>query len=158
MYYPTTYKQSFVEETLCFGWIDSLVRRLDEERYMQKFTPRKMKSTWSKHNVRRMEKMITDGKMTSSGMKLYIYAKENDLLPAIDDKKEYAGILPEIPDYFIRALKRTPEAEKAFFSLAPSYKLRYPGWIMDAKKEKTRLKRMKETIELLISGKKLGMK
>ena len=44
-----------VEEALCFGWIDSLVHRLDEERYMQKFTPRKMKSTWSKHNVRRMD-------------------------------------------------------------------------------------------------------
>ena len=66
-----------VEEALCFGWIDSLVRRIDEEKYMQKYTPRKPRSTWSKHNVRRVEKMIAEGKMTERGLGLYNYAREN---------------------------------------------------------------------------------
>lgn len=147
-----------VEEALCFGWIDSTIRRLDEERYMQKFTPRKMKSTWSKHNVRRVEKMISEGKMTSMGMELYIYARENGILPATDEEEEPKRMFPEVPDFFTRALKDNPKAEKAFNSLAPSYKLQYFGWIMDAKKEETRLRRMKEALELLASGKKLGMK
>lgn len=77
-----------VEEALCFGWIDSTIHRLDEERYMQRFTPRKMKSTWSKHNVRRVEKMISEGKMTSRGRELYNYAMENGILPAMDKESE----------------------------------------------------------------------
>ena len=73
-----------VEEALCFGWIDSLVRRIDDERYMQKYTPRKPKSTWSRHNVQRVEKMMAEGKMTSRGMELYDYAKEHGLLPDME--------------------------------------------------------------------------
>lgn len=91
-------------------------------------------------------------------MQKFTPRKRKRFIAAIDDKKESAGIFPGTPDYITFALKRNPEAEKAFLALTPSYKLRYPGWIMDAKKEKTRLKRMKKTIELLISGKKPGMK
>ncbi|MEE9460498.1 MAG: hypothetical protein V3V53_01600 [Bacteroidales bacterium] len=67
-----------VEEALCFGWIDSTVRRIDAERYMQKFTPRKMKSTWSVSNVIRIEKLIKQGKMTVKGLELYQFAKKTE--------------------------------------------------------------------------------
>lgn len=66
-----------VEEALCFGWVDSLVRRLDEERYIQKFTPRKEKSTWSKSNKDRMEKLIKQGCMTEAGLAKIRAAQEN---------------------------------------------------------------------------------
>ncbi|MFC2112059.1 YdeI family protein [Bacteroidota bacterium] len=147
-----------VEEALCFGWIDSLIRRLDDERYMQKYTPRKPKSTWSKHNVRRVEKMIAEGKMTNRGMELYEYAIDKGLLPDMDEDQKSKGLFPELPDYLVEALRDNPKAEKTFNSLSASYKLQYLGWIMDAKKEETRNKRMREAFELLESGKKLGMK
>jgi uncharacterized protein YdeI (YjbR/CyaY-like superfamily) len=147
-----------VEEALCFGWIDSLVRRIDEERYMQKYTPRKPKSTWSKHNVKRVEKMIELGKMAPEGMKLYQYAIDNCLLPEPEEKTGGEVLFPEVPDYFTKALAANPEAGETFNSLAPSYKLQYLGWIMEAKKEETRKKRLNEAIELLKTGNTLGMK
>ena len=149
-----------VEEALCFGWIDSLVRRIDGERYMQKYTPRKPKSTWSKHNVRRIEKMISEGKMQPPGIKLFEFAKENGLLPDMSEegRKEAKLLFPEAPQFFIKALNENPKANSNFNSLAPSYKLQFLGWIMDAKKKETQHRRLKEAIELLNSGKKLGMK
>jgi uncharacterized protein YdeI (YjbR/CyaY-like superfamily) len=156
---PSVPYNDAVEEALCFGWIDSLVQRIDEEKYMQKYTPRKPKSTWSKLNVRRVEKMMKEGKMTPVGMELYNYAVENGLLPDMDEqpaKKE--GIFPEVPEYFSQALSQNPKACETFNRLAPSYKLAYLGWIMQAKREETRQRRLKETIELLSAGKKLGMK
>jgi len=147
-----------VEEALCFGWIDSLVRRIDEERYMQKYTPRKPKSTWSKHNVMRIDKMISEGKMTARGMELYDFARENDLLPDMTEGNRPGDLFPEVPDFFTRALQSNPKARETFNSLAPSYKLQYLGWIMSGKKEETRQRRLKEALDILESGKKLGMK
>ena len=147
-----------VEEALCFGWVDSLIRRIDSERYMQKYTPRKPKSTWSRHNVRRVEKMIKEGKMMPAGMDRYKYAQENRLLPVMEKQEGKVRGFPEAPGFFTRALRANPEAEKTFHSLAPSYKLQYLGWILDAKKEETRLKRMNEALKLLSEGRKLGLK
>ncbi len=146
-----------VEEALCFGWIDSLVRRIDDERYMQKYTPRKPKSTWSVHNVNRVEKMVAQGKMTSKGMELYDYARTNGLLPDMREGKEPSELFPEVPDYFTRALDSNQKARETFNSLAPSYKLQYLGWIMSGKKKETRKRRMKKALDILESGKKLGM-
>ena len=93
-----------VDEALCFGWIDSLIRRIDDERYMQKYTPRKPKSTWSVHNVRRIEKMLAAGKMNAKGMELYDYARKNDLLPDIHETNSPDKIFPEAPEFFLQAL------------------------------------------------------
>ena len=156
---PSIVYNEAVEEALCFGWIDSLVRRIDEDRYMQKYTPRKPKSTWSKHNVRRVEKMITEAKMKPPGLELYNFAKDNGLLPDMtEDIIQNEDIFPEAPEFIIKGLKENPKAESNFNSLAPSYKLQFLGWIMSGKKEETQLRRLKEAIDLLISGKKLGMK
>jgi uncharacterized protein YdeI (YjbR/CyaY-like superfamily) len=57
-----------VEEALCFGWIDSLVKTIDEERFAQKFTPRKMKNNWSESNKRRVKKLVREGRMTQAGL------------------------------------------------------------------------------------------
>ena len=76
----------------------------------------------------------------------------------MDEDQKSKGLFPELPDYFVEALRDNSKAENTFNSLSPSYKLQYLGWIMDAKKEETRNKRMREAFELLESGKKLGMK
>lgn len=145
-----------VEEALCFGWIDSTVRRIDEERYMQKFTPRKMKSTWSVSNVIRVEKLIKQGKMTAKGLEPYQYAKKQNLLPDPLLKKETR--VPDIPSWFREALDKNPAARSHFYKLAPSHRRNYIGWIMGAKKAETKLRRLDEAIDLLSKGKILGMK
>jgi uncharacterized protein YdeI (YjbR/CyaY-like superfamily) len=147
-----------VEEALCFGWIDSLVRRIDDERYMQKYTPRKPRSTWSVHNVRRVEKMMAEGKMTEKGLWLYEFAREKGLLPETEEKTPGRDSFPEAPPEFMDALKANPRAEDFYNSLAPSYKLQYAGWIAAAKREETRRRRIDEAVQLLESGQKLGMK
>jgi uncharacterized protein YdeI (YjbR/CyaY-like superfamily) len=144
-----------VEEALCFGWIDSILKRLDDERYIQKFTPRKEKSTWSLLNVRRVREMIRQGRMTDKGLALYRYAEEHGLLPESDYKPEK---YLEIPEFVADALSANKKAVKYFDTLAPSHKRQYIGWIMNAKKEETRVKRLQEVIGLLNEGRKLGLK
>jgi uncharacterized protein YdeI (YjbR/CyaY-like superfamily) len=144
-----------VEEALCFGWIDSIIKRLDDEKYIQKFTPRKEKSQWSTLNVGRVRRMISQGRMTERGMALYRYAEEHGLLPEPGSKpgKDLA-----IPGFITDGLSANKKAGKIFYSLAPSHKRMYILWIMDAKKEETRIRRLKEAIGLLNRGKKLGLK
>ncbi|MBL7113909.1 MAG: YdeI/OmpD-associated family protein [Bacteroidales bacterium] len=144
-----------VEEALCFGWIDSLVRRVDDEKYIQKFTPRKPRSSWSVSNVNRVKKMIAEGKMTEKGMELYNYAMEKGILP--DDTQAKDKVL-FIPDYIHEALEENPIAKSHFQKLAPSYKRHYVGWITAGKKQGTRIRRLKEAIRLLEQGRALGMK
>ena len=145
-----------VEEALCFGWIDSLVKRLDKERYMQKFTPRKPKSTWSNANVTRVKNLIREGKMTKKGLALYEYAKENGMLP--DPSRERGPAEPDVPDWFVEALESNPPARDHFYRLAPSHRRNYVAWILDAKKAETRLRRLGEAIDRLARGQTLGMK
>ncbi len=144
-----------VEEALCYGWIDSIIKRIDDEKYARKFTLRKEESKWSVLNAHRAEKMIRQGKMTEKGLKLYTYAKENDLILAEDSEKKK---IPDIPGFIMKALERNQKANEHFISLAPSYKRQYIGWIMDAKKEETKMRRLDEMIGLLAEGKKLGLK
>ena len=65
---PTIHYEDAVEEALCFGWIDSTVKRIDEEKHAQRYTPRNLKSVWSKQNINRVKKMIKEGKMTNLGL------------------------------------------------------------------------------------------
>ncbi|MCK4751213.1 MAG: YdeI/OmpD-associated family protein, partial [Bacteroidales bacterium] len=75
-----------------------------------------------------------------------------------EDESKSSQMFHEIPEFFTRALKDNPAAERAFNSLTPSYKLQFLGWVMDAKREEIRLRRMKEALELLESGNKIGIK
>lgn len=153
---PSIAYNDAVEEALCFGWIDSNIKRIDTERYMQKFTPRKMKSTWSVSNVNRVEKLIKQGKMTARGLELYHFAKEHNLLP--DPSMKQKARLPDTPDWFDEALDKNPAARGHFNRLAPSYRRNYIRWILAAKQVETKLRRLDEAIDLLSRGEKLGMK
>ncbi len=140
-----------VEEALCFGWIDSTVRRLDDERYCQRFTPRKERSTWSALNRKRVARLIKDGLMTEHGLRLVKVAKRT----ARWNPPELAvEMVPE----FEKALAGNKKAQEAFEALAPSYRKQYVGWIGVAKRPETKAKRVKESVALLAQGKKLGMK
>jgi uncharacterized protein YdeI (YjbR/CyaY-like superfamily) len=138
-----------VEEAICFGWIDSLIRKLDEDRYARKFTPRKIDSKWSTINRRRYEEMKSRELLTEAGLARPPTSRSGDAkrLPATD-----------VPAYIAECLKTEPQAWENFQQLAPSYRRNYIGWIDSAKRPETREKRLQEALELLAAGKKLGLK
>ena len=127
-----------VEEALCYGWIDSLVKRVDENIYKQKYTPRKKNSVWSIINVNRVEKMIKVGKMTSYGMEKVKEAKQNGKWDiAYGTQKEES-----LPEDLLCRLRQSELALKNFFNFTQSIRNRYIYWINNAKKEETRTKRI----------------
>ncbi|MBA7710351.1 hypothetical protein ES703_119293 [subsurface metagenome] len=141
-----------VEEALCFGWIDSTVKRLDNEKYAQKYTPRQAKSIWSRLNIERAKKMISQGKMTKTGLALFKEAGKKKGSKAKVIKKNYA-----VPADLKRALTRNKKALENFNNFAPSYKRICVFWIIDAKKKETREKRIKRVIKWAAQNKKPGM-
>ena len=138
-----------VEEALCFGWIDSLVRRLDEARYARKFTPRKAGSRWSTSNRRRYTDLKSRGSLAAPGLKRAPTSLSGDA-PRPD--------LSALPSYIEETLKTNPRAWRYFSRLAPSYRRAYIGWIDSAKRGATKDRRLRETLKLLADGKKLGLK
>ncbi|MGD2085491.1 MAG: YdeI/OmpD-associated family protein [Candidatus Aminicenantes bacterium] len=143
-----------VEEALCLGWIDSIIKRIDDEKYARKFTPRKPDSKWSELNKKRVKKMIREGQMTEVGLALIDAAKKSGKWGQdISHPKEFA-----IPPEVIQAISANKKAWENFNNLAPSYKKQYIGWITTAKKEETKERRLKEAVEILAQGKKLGLK
>ncbi len=138
-----------VEEALCFGWIDSLVRRLDDVRYARKFTPRRAESRWSSINRSRYEEMKSRGLLTAAGVKLAPTSRSGDApRPSVS----------AIPSYIEERLKTNPPAWRFFEGLAPSYRRAYIAWIEAAKRDETREKRLCEALSLLGGGKKPGLK
>jgi uncharacterized protein YdeI (YjbR/CyaY-like superfamily) len=139
-----------VEEALCFGWIDSIVRSLDDDRYAQKFTPRKAKSKWSDLNRRRFAKMVAEGRMTAVGLARSPSPEEAPKASARD--------WDTVPPYIEDALRENGAAWESFSRLAPSHRREYVGWIDSAKKEETRQRRLAEAVSRLERNEKLGMK
>jgi len=143
-----------VEEALCFGWIDSIIKKIDDEKFARKFTLRKSRSKWSELNKKRARKMIKEGKMTEAGLaKIREAKKTGEWLKTAPAKKDLI-----IPKYMKEALARNKKALDNFNNLARSYKRHYIGWVTSAKREETRERRLAETIRLLEQNEKLGMK
>lgn len=137
-----------VDEALCFGWIDSLIRRIDDLRYARKFTPRKADSKWSDSNRRRYAELQAQGLLTAAGQKRSPTERSYNAPPRAD----------AVPEYIRRALKEHAAAGNYFAELAPSYRRAYVKWIDSAKQTETKLRRLREAVELLGAGRKLGMK
>lgn len=205
-----------VEEALCFGWIDSIVKSMDAEKFAQKFTPRRDGSRWSELNRQRLHKLIREGRMTEAGLakvdpvtlgeelhakpsaadtdvphvvKLALMAnakawrnfrsltasrrrayirlimdakteetRERRVRQAISLLEQSTGDPDEIPRFVRQALMAKATAWENFQNLAPSYRRHYVGWIMHAKKDETRERRLREAVALLEQNKKLGLK
>jgi uncharacterized protein YdeI (YjbR/CyaY-like superfamily) len=151
---PTIDYETGVEEALCFGWIDSIIKKIDAEKYVRKFTPRKDRSYWSELNKKRAGKMIKAGRMTDAGLAKIEAAKKTGLW----EQTGRPNISFDIPSEFARALDKNKRAKENFRKLAPSYSRHYIGWIQAAKREDTKKKRIRESIFLLEKGKRLGLK
>ena len=141
-----------VEEALCYGWIDSIVKRIDDERYMQKFTPRKEKSNWSPTNKKRVARLKRQGEMTAAGLAKIDAAKKNGSWTRLD-KIEAVEMPPELD----KALGRNKRARAKFDQLPPSHKKQYLWWILSAKREETKKRRIREAVKRLVAGRKPGM-
>jgi uncharacterized protein YdeI (YjbR/CyaY-like superfamily) len=145
-------REASVEEALCFGWIDSLVRRLDDERYAVKFTPRKPGSRWSDVNRRRYASLEKRGLLEPAGR---ANAPTGKRAYAVRQRRAFDA---PVPGYIERALKTKPAAWQCFETLAPSYRRAYVGWIDAAKREETKERRLREAVTRLAKGEKLGLK
>lgn len=200
-----------IEEALCFGWVDNVVKRIDADTFSLKFTPRREGSRWSEVNKRRLRKLIKKGRMTALGMeragsalaakpakaegaipaavkkalsahpkawenfrklspgrqrayiRLMTEAKTAEtrqarVQQAIHQLEQNTGSLDDIPAFLKKALKAGGIAWENFQNLAPSYRRHYVGWILHAKQEATRQRRLTEAVALLKENKKLGLK
>jgi uncharacterized protein YdeI (YjbR/CyaY-like superfamily) len=140
-----------VEEALCFGWIDSLVNRVDAESYIQKFTPRKSGGTWSASNKKRVQKMIKQGLMTDAGLKAIEEARRTgawNKLEAVDN----VVLMPALK----QALAKNKQARERFQLIPASQKKQFLWWIESAKREETKRRRIEKTVELLREKKSMS--
>ena len=146
---PTISYEDSVCEALCFGWVDSLIKRLDEDRYARKFTPRKAGSRWSTLNRQRWARMKEAGLLTQAGLAAEPTDRDGDT-PKLD--------VPALTGDLAVRLKKVARAWTAFQKLPPSQQRLYLLWIYSAKRPETRDKRIGEAIVKLLAGEKIGLK
>lgn len=141
--------QDALDEALCFGWVDSLVKRLDNDRYARKFTPRTADSRWSAINRRRYAELKAAGRLAAPGVARA--PTKGSAYPPRPPKST-------VPTYIEARLKANSRAWEFFQQLAPSYRRLYVLWIDSAKRQETKEKRLREAIAMLAAGQKLGLK
>lgn len=139
-----------VDEALCFGWIDSVGKRIDDRRYTVRFTPRRSGSIWSAVNVKRMGELIADGRVQPAGLKAF---------EARDEKKansySYENKDRGLDERYEQELRSNSQAWDFFQAQAPSYQRAATHWVMSAKAEATRERRLAQLIETSANGERL---
>lgn len=142
-----------VEEALCFGWIDSKIKRVNDDYYIQWFTPRRHGSRWSELNIKRAEKMIKEGRMRQEGLSVY---KEWMRKPQqINNVKSEANL--SVPDDLMSALRNNPEAFNNFVNFPQGCRKLYVFWLNDAKRDETRRSRIARIVDNSEKNIKAGM-
>ncbi len=142
-----------LDEALCFGWIDGVRRSLDENRYVQRFSPRKAKSTWSLVNVKKAEALIAAGRMAAPGLAAFearepnrtgLYSFEQGKTPTLGPKE-------------IKKFKAKPKAWAFWSAQPPFYRRVTSHWVVSAKKEETKERRLKQLIADSAKGRRVGI-
>jgi uncharacterized protein YdeI (YjbR/CyaY-like superfamily) len=131
-----------IEEALCVGWIDGLVKRFDEDFRAIRFTPRKKDSVWSEPNRRRVRRLVREGRMTEAGLVLVRHAKRSGEWAAARRREDPRRVPPDLS----RALAADPAALAFFEELPPSYRKMVLYWIDDAKRPETRARRIADLV------------
>jgi uncharacterized protein YdeI (YjbR/CyaY-like superfamily) len=150
---PSPTYEKALDWALAYGWIDSLIKKLDDSRYARKFTPRKPWSIWSTPNINRVKRLNLEGKMTKWGLEAFaMRTSEKSLLEQFSDKEV------EIPKDLEQALRANFKAWTNFQKFSPGYRKRYLIWISGAKKSETRRKRISEAVELISANVKALLK
>jgi uncharacterized protein YdeI (YjbR/CyaY-like superfamily) len=142
-----------VEEALCFGWIDGKIKRINEDYFIQRFTPRRPGSRWSKYNIDRIEKLIKEGRMEPAGLKAFKEALER---PELVYYSRTDGE-PCIPEDLMDALGRNRKAFDNFMSFPQSSRRMYIEWLKGAKRADTRSRRIEKIVGRAENNIKPGM-
>jgi uncharacterized protein YdeI (YjbR/CyaY-like superfamily) len=142
-----------VAEALCFGWIDSKVRAIDDERFMQKYTPRKGDSVWSLINKKVAMRMMREGKMAKAGLATIKAAKKSGRWSSAYTSRWRMAVPPDLKG----ALMENERAWRHFRDFANTYQNMYVGWVNEAKTEGTRNRRMREVVKRASRNQKPGM-
>ena len=144
-----TYNEA-LEVALCYGWIDGQKNSFDEKYFLQKFTPRRPKSIWSKINVEKVERLIASGQMKPAGLKAIEAAKADGRWEqAYSSQKNIS-----VPEDFQSALDRNKKAKAFFETLNSANRYSFLFRIETAKKAETRAKRIQQFVEMLVKGEK----
>lgn len=138
-----------VDEALCFGWIDSVKKPIDDEKYKQYFSKRKAQSTWSRVNKEKVDRLIEENKMTEAGLQCIEVAKKNGSWTILDSVENL-----EVPDDLQEAFDQHAGAEAYFHGLSKSDRKIILSWIVMAKRSETRNKRIQEAALMAGKGKK----
>lgn len=143
---PSITWEESVDEALCYGWIDGIRRRIDAEAYQIRFTPRRPRSIWSKRNLERIAVLLKEKRMQPAGIAAYEKRSEDNSVIYAYEQGELA-----LPKPYEKKLKANKKAWAYFQNLARSYKKPSINWIISAKKEETRQRRLKQLIECCTS-------
>ncbi len=146
---PTVTYSEAVDEALCFGWIDSKTKPMNEDAFMQFFSKRKSKSVWSKVNKEKIQRLVEAGLMTQAGYNIIETAKENGSWTILDDAEALA-----IPADLENEFQKRINAKNYFLSLSRSDKRNILQWLVLAKRQETRQKRIEEIVELADNNQK----
>ena len=144
-----TYAEA-LEAALCYGWIDAQMKGLDETYYLQRFTPRRARSKWSKINREAATRLIEAGMMQPPGLREVERAKADGRWDAAYDSSATATV----PEDLERALRRNKKAREFFETLSPSSRYSILYRIQDAKRPETRARRIAQFVEMLARGEK----
>lgn len=139
-----------VDQALCFGWIDGIRRRVDDTSYMNRFTPRKPTSTWSARNVNRARELIELGLMTPAGLRAFEGRRDNRT-----GIYSYEQRPKDLPAKYARRLRASARAWKAWRAMPPSYRKAATWWVISAKREETRERRLTTLIETTARGERI---
>jgi uncharacterized protein YdeI (YjbR/CyaY-like superfamily) len=146
---PTISWSDAVDEALCFGWIDSIRKSVDDDKFIQFFGKRKAKGTWSKVNKEKIQQLIAQQLMTKKGMESIEIAKQNGSWTILDDVEEL-----KISEDLEKKFKTTKGSKQFFLSLSKSVRKAILQWLVLAKRPETRQKRIIEIVELAGKGQK----
>jgi uncharacterized protein YdeI (YjbR/CyaY-like superfamily) len=158
-----------LDEALCRGWIDSVIRRVDDDVYLRKFTPRTNTTNWSAKNLAAVSRLVSQGRMRPEGLAVLgvpldsagslggATANGEDGHTGAADRDAEGVRGAEVPPFVAEAIGASPEASAFWETLAPGYRKRYLGWIMSAKQEETRKNRLARVIGFLEEGRKSVM-
>ncbi len=135
--------QEAVDEAICFGWIDGKLKRINNEKHKIRFSPRGEKSVWSKINKDKAEKLIKEGRMKDAGYKMIEKAKKAGLWQKAYTNKN----LEKMPSDLKKALNKNKTALKNFNKFSNSYKNMFIGWVINAKKDDTRKRRIQQVLK-----------
>jgi uncharacterized protein YdeI (YjbR/CyaY-like superfamily) len=131
---PSIAYEDAVEEAICFGWIDGKIKNLDQTRFARLFTPRKVRSKWSRANIERAQRMIREGKMTAAGSKVF------------DPRNQTPALPTRLPPALEEQFRKREDAWENFARFPPSYQRMTIGWVASAKQEATQLRRLQQLI------------